>query len=53
SQLSDFLAKDREKPRSHRYTPEDFGLSGESIRERFADYMSTFDLGPGKPASSG
>lgn len=40
-----FLAADRDKPRSHTYAPEDFGLTPGKIRERFATYMQRFDVG--------
>lgn len=44
SRIEIFLNADREKARSHRYTPEDFGLSAGAIRKRFADYMALFGL---------
>ncbi len=36
---------------NHRYRPEDFGLSAGLIRERFADYVLTYDLGPMRQAA--
>jgi hypothetical protein len=34
--------RDREALPAHRYAPEDFGLTAEGIRERFADYLLRF-----------
>jgi hypothetical protein len=34
----------------HRYVPEDFGLSAATIRQRFAEYIDTFKVPPGRPA---
>lgn len=42
SRLNAFLSLDRKKQRSHAYAPEDFGLSPERIRKRFAHYIDRF-----------
>lgn len=41
-----FLGADREKVRSHRYRPEDFGLTPEGIRTRFGNYIARFAVPP-------
>lgn len=43
-QILTFLNADREKSRSHRYTPEAFGLNATQIRERFSAYMQGFEI---------
>lgn len=45
AQIQAFIAADRDKPRSHKYAPEDFGLAPGQIRERFARYLQRFDVG--------
>lgn len=44
--MQSFLQADRKKSRSHRYAPEDFGLSAERIRAHFANYMQRFAITP-------
>lgn len=40
-----FLDKDVAKhSKAHHYSPEGFGLSADSLREQFADYIEAFDL---------
>ena len=39
-----FLAKERESKSSHRYSPEDFGLTAQRIRQRFQAYIDAFDI---------
>ena len=38
---------------THDYDIADFGLTEEEVRERFGDYISRFDLAPGKSATAG
>jgi hypothetical protein len=46
-QMAAFLAAQPRGSRGvHRYTPEDFHLDLDEIRERFADYCSEFDVSP-------
>ena len=39
-----FLAKERKSKSSHRYTPEDFGLTPQLIRHHFQAYIDAFDI---------
>ncbi|MBQ0720351.1 MAG: sulfotransferase [Gammaproteobacteria bacterium] len=39
-----FLAQEREGGGSHSYKPEDFGLTAKGIRDRFQNYISTFNV---------
>lgn len=42
SQLQSFLSLDLKKSRSHKYAPEDFGLTSDRIRQRFSSYIDRF-----------
>jgi hypothetical protein len=39
-----FLAKERKSKSSHRYSPEDFGLTPQRIRQHFQAYIDAFDI---------
>ena len=42
--VSEWLAKNPHRPGGHRHRPEDFGLEGSALRERYADYVRRFDV---------
>lgn len=42
--MKTFLAKDRKSKSSHRYSPQDFGLTPQLIRKRFKGYIDDFDI---------
>lgn len=42
--MQNFLSTDRLKRRTHKYAPEDFGLTPAQIRAAFSEYMDRFDI---------
>lgn len=42
--MKTLLAKERKKSSSHEYSPLDYGLTPQKIRNRFQDYIDTFDI---------
>lgn len=42
--MKTFLAKEREGGGGHSYKPEDFGLTAKRIRDRFQNYIATFNV---------